>query len=623
MNKSNLKGMPMRVFLLIKRFYPLDHSLIPLLLLNSLLGALVPYIPIVLSAPILNDLIDKRYDEGLKWIIIMVVAVAISNIALELVKNVYLKHARNVQIKVDSLIYLKPLEVDYETLEDGKTMTDFVNAITSLRYQGNYFNVLQYLNQSIQDFISFIFSSVLVIGLCLAAGSTDNWLTIITNPILSIAIIVVFIAFVSGILAKLIKYCNEQIFKLFKDKLQSEKMAGYAWTLLGAEEKSKVIHSYQMQESINNLVKTASDKVAANYKRECKYWNFQSVANSGASGVITAFAYVLCSFKVLAHAISLGSLVQYSQAIVQMNSSIIDIVSSYQQLSKLMVYFNEITEYLDLPNKFETGTIPVEKRSDHEYEFEFENVSFHYPNQEKHVLKNINCKLKLHDKMAIVGPNGAGKTTFIKLLIRLYEPTSGVIKLNGVDIRKYNYQEYLNLFSVVFQDFGLYGDNIDENVSCRTKYDSNLVNECLLKAGLSEKFIGGDRVLADSSDDKRDAGAFIGEESLNKHSGGENQKVALARALYKNAPVVILDEPTAALDPLSEFDIYQRFYSLVQDKTTLYISHRMSSCRFCNDIIVFDNGEIEERGSHDKLITNDGLYSQLWNAQAQYYVEQD
>ncbi|MDR7856803.1 ABC transporter ATP-binding protein [Tissierella sp.] len=622
MDKLKTKQTLREVYSLIRRFYPLDHSLIPLLLLNSIMGALIPYISIVLSAPILDSMLKGEYRRSMIWILIMIISTALANLIFEFIKNGYLKHARSVQIKVDALIHMKPLEIDYETVEDGKTMTDFVNAITSLRYQGNYYTVLNQLEQSIQAFISFAFASILVIRLCLAVGDAEGWIAIATNPLVSIMIILVFSALTSGVLAYIIKFCNEVVFKLFKDKLQAEKMASYAWRLLGDEEKTKVIQSYAMEDSINSMVKAAADKIASSYTKEGKYWVIQSAANSGASGAVTTLAYLLTSLKVFANAISLGYLVQYSQAIVKMNTSVISFVTAYQELAKLMVYFKEIVQYMDLPNRFETGKIPVEKRSDNEYEFEFEDVSFRYPNQENYVLKNINCKLNLHDKMAIVGPNGAGKTTFIKLLIRLYEPTSGTIKLNGVDIRKYDYHDYLGLFSVVFQDFGLYGDNIKENVSCSTMYDEELVNDSLVRAGLSEEFIRGEKLLEGVSDDKLDVKRLFNEDSSGKHSGGEKQKISIARALYKNAPVVILDEPTAALDPLSEFDIYQRFDNLVEDKTTLYISHRMSSCRFCNDIIVFDEGEIKERGTHEELLENQELYSKLWNSQAQYYIDQ-
>ncbi|MDD6795823.1 MAG: ABC transporter ATP-binding protein, partial [Clostridiaceae bacterium] len=206
------------------------------------------------------------------------------------------------------------------------------------------------------------------------------------------------------------------------------------------------------------------------------------------------------------------------------------------------------------------------------------------------------------------------KTTFIKLLCRLYDPTEGEILLNGINIKKYNYKEYLSLFSVVFQDFKLFSFSLSQNVASSVDYDEELVIDSLNKSGFSEKLEkldkGIDTPLYKDFDEE---GVEI--------SGGEAQKIAIARALYRNAPFVILDEPTAALDPISEFEIYSRFKDLVGDKTAVYISHRLSSCRFCDDIAVFEDGRIIQRGNHDELLKNkDGKYYELWNAQAQYYV---
>ena len=224
-------------------------------------------------------------------------------------------------------------------------------------------------------------------------------------------------------------------------------------------------------------------------------------------------------------------------------------------------------------------------------------------------------KFKVGDKYAFVGMNGSGKTTFIKLLCRLYDPTEGEILLNGINIRKYNYLEYLNIFYIVFQDYGLFSYKLGENVAGSTKYDREKVLDALEKAGFGDRIntlpYGLDTYLYKDYDT---SGVDV--------SGGEAQKIAIARAIYKNAPFTILDEPTAALDPLAEADIYSRFDEISRDTTTVYISHRLSSCRFCNQIIVFDNGEIVQRGSHEELVKDEkGKYHELWYAQAQYYAE--
>ena len=230
-------------------------------------------------------------------------------------------------------------------------------------------------------------------------------------------------------------------------------------------------------------------------------------------------------------------------------------------------------------------------------------------------MRHVSCQLPTGKKLAVAGPNGAGKTTFIKLLCRLYDPTEGTILLNGIDIRLYDYQEYLSLLSVVFQDFQLFAMKLGENVAANVTYDPARVWDCLEKAGLRERVEQMEKGL--------DTSLYQQEENSIELSGGEAQKLALARALYKDAPIVILDEPTAALDPVSEYEIYSRFGQLVQGKTSIYISHRMSSCRFCDEIFVFDQGTIVQRGNHETLLANEnGLYAKLWHAQAQHYEEQ-
>ena len=209
--------------------------------------------------------------------------------------------------------------------------------------------------------------------------------------------------------------------------------------------------------------------------------------------------------------------------------------------------------------------------------------------------------------------NGSGKTTMIKLLCRLYDPTEGYITLNGIDIQKYDYEDYLKLFSVVFQDFKLFSFSVGENVAASVDYDEDKVWSSLEKAGMLE------RVKAMPKGLKTPVYKDFEEDGV-EISGGEAQKIAIARALYKDAAFVILDEPTASLDPIAEHEIYSRFNDMVKDKTAVYISHRLSSCRFCDRILAFDNGQLIQDGSHEELLENpEGKYSELWNAQAQYY----
>ncbi len=248
------------------------------------------------------------------------------------------------------------------------------------------------------------------------------------------------------------------------------------------------------------------------------------------------------------------------------------------------------------------------------YEVEFRDVSFKYPGSDTWSLRHVSVKFNIGNRLAIVGENGSGKTTFIKLLCRLYDPQEGQILLNGIDIRKYNYRDYMDVFAIVFQDFKLLSQSLGSNVAGAAEYDRERALKALTDAGFEERLAGMPRGLDTILyKDLSPEGVEI--------SGGEAQKIAIARALYKDAPFIILDEPTAALDPIAEAEIYARFGRIVTDKTAVYISHRLSSCRFCDEILVFEEGRVVEKGTHDDLVAAAGKYAELWHAQAQYYAK--
>lgn len=244
-------------------------------------------------------------------------------------------------------------------------------------------------------------------------------------------------------------------------------------------------------------------------------------------------------------------------------------------------------------------------------------MSFRYPGAEKDTLSHIDLTVRPGEKLAIVGLNGAGKTTLMKLCCGLLDPTGGQVLLNGEDIRDFNRRDYYRLFSTVFQDFSVFDTTFADNVTqVPESPDTAGMEDAVKRAGLWEKY----QSLPQGG--ATHIGQGIYEDGL-LLSGGELQRLMLARALYKDAPFVVLDEPTAALDPVAEMEIYENFDKIVGDKTAVYISHRLSSCRFCDDIAVFDHGHIVQQGSHDALVEAPGKYQELWHAQAQYYAKQE
>jgi ATP-binding cassette subfamily B protein/ATP-binding cassette subfamily C protein len=304
----------------------------------------------------------------------------------------------------------------------------------------------------------------------------------------------------------------------------------------------------------------------------------------------------------------------YVGGVTAFSGAMRDVVGSVIEVSQYRKYYEAMEQYLNIPFKMRNNArIPVPSG---EHTIEFRNVSFKYAGQESYALKNISLTIPAGQKLAIVGENGAGKTTFVKLLCRIYDPTEGEILLDGINIKDLDYDQYMALFSTVFQDFKLFSFTLKENValSKSEKAEDKDIEKVLIKAGFGDKLASLPKGIHTNVFKNFEGDGF-------EPSGGEGQKIALARALYKNSPIVILDEPTAALDPKAEFEIYQNFNVLVAGKTAIYISHRLSSTRFCDKIAVFVDGEIVEYGNHKELLQMGKTYAKLFNMQAGYYTD--
>lgn len=348
--------------------------------------------------------------------------------------------------------------------------------------------------------------------------------------------------------------------------------------------------------------------------RSRNLWIYNSTFAHGMTLISTAVVYGVLIYSFLGGGISIGDFTLYIGFATTFTSAMTGLLNSMGGYKQCSLQVDNFRSYMDLAPDDESDCIPVPESD--KYIFEFKNVSFKYSGQENYALKNLNLTLEPGKRLAVVGLNGAGKTTFIKLLLRLYDVTEGEILLNGTDIRRFKRNEYYRLFSPVFQNVEIFAFPMNENVSMDRPEDTDKkrAEECLVKAGMAEKLAslekGADtELLKVIYDDGVDL------------SGGEKQKLALARALYKDAPVIVLDEPTAALDALAEYNLYKSFDEIIGDKSAVYISHRLSSTRFCDSIAMFKAGEMVEYGTHDELLAKKGAYAEMFEIQAQYYKE--
>ena len=333
------------------------------------------------------------------------------------------------------------------------------------------------------------------------------------------------------------------------------------------------------------------------------------------------FSNLICNFlifcylgyKVIKNLITIGDFSMCVTASNDFTNCCQAIVQSVQEILKRTNYVNEYLKFMEYPVALPKGTKSVVLDKPHT--IEFKNVSFKYPRSEKYVLQNVSIKIPNAQHLAIVGLNGAGKTTFIKLLCRLYDVTDGEILIDDINIKEYSDDEYRKLFAVLFQDFKLLAFSLKENIAFSPEVPDSQIDDVLKLAGLYEH--------AQKLPKKNDTCIYKSfDETGVELSGGQKQKTAIARALYKNSPIVILDEPTAALDPLAEAEIYEDFNKMVGGKTAIYISHRLSSCKFCDQIAVFSEGNIKEYGTHDQLMQiPNGIYKEMFTTQAKPYLD--
>ncbi len=613
-NKSKRMTTVSKVIRLVKR---LDASYLPLMIVTQCMAAIQPYILLWAGSRILDMILKKRtMEETMRFVLWIVLGTMVLGLVRWILEGILSVKRHMLRERVTVAISEKSLQLDYEVLEKQETLEMIHRAKEGMNSNGNITSFCDLLGSVVALLAGIVYSLVLFAGVCVPVKDVtvtngDTLASVLNawwSPFLLLAVCILMFLWAMVIQ----KSDGVRSQKNFDRNVKYNRRFGYFFGFLTRYKEGKDIRLYQMQDMITEGLRECNENNEKNSRIMIREINRSNVGRWIINFVLQATSYLYIGMKAMLGLISVGSVLQYVGAFGNFYNGIAGLLSVYVNVDVQSKYLSLFEDFMELENKKYEGTLPIEKRDDNMYEIEFKDVSFRYPNSPDYVLSHVNAKLCIGEKTAMVGPNGAGKTTFIKLLCRLYDPTEGEILLNGINIKLYDYSEYMSLFSVVFQDFQMFAFSVAENVATSMEYDEKKLMDCIGAAGLSDRLAELPEGIRTNLYQLQEGGVEI--------SGGEAQKLALARALYKDAPFVVLDEPTSALDPVAEYDIYKRFDDLVQDKTAVYISHRMSSCRFCNNIFVFDEGKIVQKGSHDSLIREeDGLYSKLWNAQAQYY----
>ena len=431
---------------------------------------------------------------------------------------------------------------------------------------------------------------------------------------LSVWVVLIFV-----ILVLLSAYVDSKVRKNYTkwdmEKVPIERKTSYMIDIIEDFSYGKDIRIYRAK---NFLLKKISDVLNESnrfYAKQIKVLNKSKYFNSFITLIRDGISYSYLVHHVLRKIITISDFSMYVNAVAQFSNAMNDLMRSILDIQQFSGYYEALEKYLNIPATMREGK-GMKGLDEDKLHIEFHDVSFRYPNQENYAVQHINLKIGAGEKLAVIGENGAGKTTFVKLLMRLYDPTEGYISINGVDIKDLDYDYYQSLLAAVFQDYKLFSFSIKENVDFGEESNDEIVVNEINQVGLKTKLDSLPNGIYTNLHKNFEADGF-------EPSGGEGQKIAIARALHKGAPIMILDEPTAALDPRAEYNIYQNFNQLVQGKTALFISHRMSSAQFCDKIVVFDKGRICEYGTHAELMEEKGLYEELYQMQAQFYVQEE
>lgn len=615
--KRSLKTNLQMIFRTIGILYQLSPRMMILSEVGAVFRSFTPFVNIYMSARIIDELAGAR---NVHTLIVFVLITISANLVIALVNHLLQQLSRSEErmlgARINYMLGQEGLSMDYTNVENVRIRV-LRNRIDEAMTSGRGGLMHCYSKQSyvLEIFCKVVIAAVMSVKVfsILSAQTLTGFLAFMNTPWASLAlgVLILVMSVFSGFS---FKKAARVLFNVWLDWPKRLTLSNYySKEYLGENGAGKDIRLFNQKPLIEAEMRkwyAEPPFITAKFKINCKYDGI----NLGITSFLTGVVYFFVAMKVVSGAFGIGSLVQYAGLVNQFVDAFVLLICETSKMVLNNDYMEDVFEYLDMPRQMQSGHRPLEKVDPQHCEIELHHVTFRYPDTEVDVLKDVSLRLTPGKSTALVGMNGSGKTTLIKLLCRLYDPTEGNITLNGVDIREYEYEEYLKAFSVVFQDFRLFAFELGENVAAGTQVDEKKAKDCLDEAGFGDRLAGLEEGLH----------TYLYQDFSSKGievSGGEEQKIALARALYKDAPFIVLDEPTAALDPLAEAEVYSKFNEITKNRTAVYISHRLSSCRFCDEIVVLDQGQLVQKGTHQTLVEDrNGKYFELWNAQAQYYV---
>ena len=570
-----------------------------LIIFNTFVTAVSPFIGILFPRQILDELLtSKRQDRVFLLLMSFFLAAAAASCFTQYLKGVFMAQPVKVTAPYMDSLYHKCMDIGFQCTEDP----DFLNDVQSAMKGGGKNNF-----DGISGMLHKWFETPgMAIALC-------GYITIVSRlNVLFLAYLIGAIGINYAFLLAGRKYEHSK-----RDELAgNERCSNYLYGIMYDFSYGKEVRLYALAEWLGSRFMFYRDKIRRTKESIKNYEMFGAWMDTLLSLIREGMVYAYLVFMVVENNMAIADFTMYAAAIAGFRGAFEKTVRQLADMYGLSMQISDYRAFMSRPDEMTEAEQPVPVPPG-PYEFEFRNVSWKYPGSDHSIFCDLNLTIPKGQKLAIVGNNGAGKTTFIKLLLRLYDVTEGEILCNGINIRQFERRQYYEIFSAVFQEILPLGFSVADNigVSDALRADRNRVNLCIRRAGLREKInalkYGADTCVLKIMDD-------VGIE----FSGGEKQKLMIARALYKNGAVMVLDEPTAALDPLAEREIYEKFNSLTENRTAIYVSHRLASTRFCDAIALFENGRLAEYGTHEELMELNGKYAEMFYVQAKYYNSQ-